>query len=55
MTDIQKLVKGKPKSFAKTIGCPVSTANQYSAGTREPAKWVIELIKLKLNHKHRDI
>ena len=49
MTKIQKLVKGKPKSFAMVVGCPVSTANQYSAGTREPAPWVVELIRLKLN------
>lgn len=47
-TPIQKLINGKPGEFARRIGCPKSTANHYSDGTRTPPEWVYRLIKNKL-------
>lgn len=47
-TPIQQLINGKPSEFARLIGCPKSTANHYSDGTRTPPEWVYELIKEKI-------
>ena len=45
MTKIQELINGKPGRFAKRFGCPKSTANHYSDGTRKPPEWIAELIE----------
>ena len=51
-TNIQKLISGKPSEFARRIGCPKSTANHYSDGTRTPPAWVYALILHRLNPKY---
>lgn len=48
-TPIQKLINGKPSEFARRIGCPKSTANHYSDGSRTPPEWVYKLIEDKLD------
>lgn len=48
-TPIQKLINGKPSEFARRIGCPKSTANHYSDGTRTPPEWVYRMIEYVLD------
>ena len=54
-TPIQQLINGKPSEFARRIGCPKSTANHYSDGTRTPPEWVLNLVSyaLKSNYNNK--